>query len=438
VQEINTMADSRAAELNTELSIIDFIDLYNQNKIKLDLSFQRQACWKESSKRNYIEGILKGDFAGAFLLAKIPNQQRDVYETYFDELQKEGYEYVSIDGNNRTVALAEFLSDKFSVCPPQASRVVRYSDLSDVHKAKFKKPILLVEYRGISQAECSEIFINHNESEKLRHQELRNAIIAPISKFVRELELKIREDVCIFDRFNKYRRNDEFILDVMSYQLNYKDCTDKSRRDAVWSQYSDMVNFDSSYLIKTLSTVDKFTKFYEYGKKASSAVVRDYAILRGILFIKQYGEVTSDLQDTFIRSLAIGRKELYQCKELITLEDPDRTQMSYAHIASLPVNSYAFKARVGLLENLLKNVIVENNIKFVTPRSKLTQKVEVRHQLWKEQNMLCSVTGKQILDFLDGDLWHVDHIVPLAKGGTDSIENMQLICAKANLKKGAA
>lgn len=429
---------TRAAELNTELSIIDFIELYNQNKVKLDLSFQRQACWKESSKRNYIEGILKGDFPGAFLLAKIPNQQRDVYETYFDELQKQGYEYVSIDGNNRTVALSEFLTDKFSVCPPQASRVVCYSDLSDEHKVIFNKSILLVEYTGISQAECSEIFINHNESEKLRHQELRNAVIAPISKYVRELEQNIREDICIFDRYNKYRRNDEFILDVMCYQVNYKDCTDKSRRDAVWSQYSDMTNFDSKYLEKTLSTIDKFTKFYEYGKKASSAVVRDYAILRGILFLKQYGEVATDLQDTFLRSLATARKELYQCKELITLEDPDRTQMSYAHIATLPVNPYAFKARVGLLENLLKNVIAKNDIKFITTRSKSTQKVEVRHQLWKDQNMVCSVTGKQILDFLDGDLWHVDHIVPLAKGGADSIENMRLICAKVNLKKGAA
>lgn len=31
---------------------------------------------------------------------------------------------------------------------------------------------------------------------------------------------------------------------------------------------------------------------------------------------------------------------------------------------------------------------------------------------------------------------HVDHITPLAAGGTDDIENLQLLCAYCNLHKG--
>jgi 5-methylcytosine-specific restriction endonuclease McrA len=36
-----------------------------------------------------------------------------------------------------------------------------------------------------------------------------------------------------------------------------------------------------------------------------------------------------------------------------------------------------------------------------------------------------------------GEVFHVDHIVPLAKGGQHHIENLQIIPAKDNLRKGA-
>ena len=34
------------------------------------------------------------------------------------------------------------------------------------------------------------------------------------------------------------------------------------------------------------------------------------------------------------------------------------------------------------------------------------------------------------------DFATIDHIVPLSKGGTDKIENMQAACARCNAEKG--
>jgi 5-methylcytosine-specific restriction endonuclease McrA len=31
---------------------------------------------------------------------------------------------------------------------------------------------------------------------------------------------------------------------------------------------------------------------------------------------------------------------------------------------------------------------------------------------------------------------HIDHVIPLAEGGTNALSNLQLLCAKCNLAKG--
>ncbi|OGF58754.1 MAG: hypothetical protein A2Y62_09585 [Candidatus Fischerbacteria bacterium RBG_13_37_8] len=54
----------------------------------------------------------------------------------------------------------------------------------------------------------------------------------------------------------------------------------------------------------------------------------------------------------------------------------------------------------------------------------------VQHEVWQRDQACCVECGsKENLEF--------DHIIPLSKGGSDTVRNLQLLCEKCNRKKHA-
>lgn len=51
------------------------------------------------------------------------------------------------------------------------------------------------------------------------------------------------------------------------------------------------------------------------------------------------------------------------------------------------------------------------------------------------QGALCALCGNRLPE--DAADIHVDHVVPVARGGTSDPENLQAVCAVCNLRKGA-
>lgn len=55
-------------------------------------------------------------------------------------------------------------------------------------------------------------------------------------------------------------------------------------------------------------------------------------------------------------------------------------------------------------------------------------------RLLKRQGHLCGICSAWLFE---GDPWHVDHIIPVARGGRHREDNLQVTHAKCNLAKGA-
>ncbi|AUC83665.1 hypothetical protein CW733_05625 [Lacinutrix sp. Bg11-31] len=62
-----------------------------------------------------------------------------------------------------------------------------------------------------------------------------------------------------------------------------------------------------------------------------------------------------------------------------------------------------------------------------------TVKPRLRYEILKRDNWTCQSCGKGIKQ---GATLHIDHIIPVAKGGKTKRENLQTLCDKCNYGKG--
>ena len=62
----------------------------------------------------------------------------------------------------------------------------------------------------------------------------------------------------------------------------------------------------------------------------------------------------------------------------------------------------------------------------------------IRKFIYEKHNKTCVYCGK-VTNLFKGRDWHnlgvVDHIIPVKHGGSDQLDNLQLLCAPCNAKK---
>ena len=89
-----------------------------------------------------------------------------------------------------------------------------------------------------------------------------------------------------------------------------------------------------------------------------------------------------------------------------------------------------FKFKFIAIENVEDDSHAEDFRAGAVPRSRIIP-TQIKQQVWKRDKGRCITCGAT-------DELHFDHIVPFSKGGTSlKVENIQLLCARHNLKKSA-
>jgi len=190
----------------SNITVRNFVKKYASDKVYYDPSFQRRVVWGSKTLSRFIRSLTNGT---AKLTTIVVVNIRDCLDwaretgdqysvSYYEPLVEQGYIYISLDGQNRSKKIIDFVNNEIAVSgnfydvgDPANEIVVTnqfFKDLSPELQLSIHNSMLTVEETGtLSRTQLSETFYSLNNGVPLNAQEKRNSIICPISEKVRQL-----------------------------------------------------------------------------------------------------------------------------------------------------------------------------------------------------------------------------------------------------------
>lgn len=227
----------------SNITVRNFVKKYASDKVRYDDSFQRRVVWDSQHLSRYIRSLTNGT---AKLTTIVVVNIRDCLDhareigdqisiSYYNDLVQKGYIYISLDGQNRSKKLIDFINNKIAVSgsfydvgDPANEVAVNnmfFKDLPSDLQLSIHNSMLTVEETGtLSRAELSETFYSLNNGVPLNAQEKRNSIICPISERVRKLSERHEKGLARVIRKDLIPRmaDDELVAHMSMVLLNNK------------------------------------------------------------------------------------------------------------------------------------------------------------------------------------------------------------------------
>lgn len=422
-----------------------------KNRTALDLAFQSEQRWDDNQKTKYVTSLVTGMAPSKIVIANIKEclENSDVgsYDyDYFNKWYKLNYESISIDGNNRTITIQEYMEGKVSIKHGDyllpSGRVVQIDSSNDTwpkHPSEFRDyindevSVTVSEYVNATRADLTLLFLNINDGMALNQQEKRNPILVPFASWVRDIT-KETYDSMLFKVFptdkQRIRRVvDDYIVGMAIYTTYGTSVTIQAAEKN--KAYED----DSTVGMQTKRAGKIITDFANFVKRNADNELKDSSTLFNLFMVYNHildnNYVIQNESEFYKWFIAKENKRIGDMKPIMTTKGGEsRTYASCNNTMSSPELTARYEYIVKDLNEVIGEVV------FLKDENRLFNKSE-RYQLWEKQNGVCPETGKTIpeSEINDDSKWAADHIIPFSKGGKTIIENGQLIDKTANLKK---
>ena len=380
------------------------------------------------------------------------NESRD----YFKDLLDKGYEYISLDGNNRTITLFDVDADKLKFPkgsysleePPIPNiRVARPLTIHDKEFSKhlkdkfYSREILITFYTNISLSECGAMVRNINAGMPWNAHQMRQSRPSKLAVFIRDMR---KEHLSSFEKSFSEKdiivlNVDEFLTKLLSYTANDKHDFSKNALDILYQEPAGVI---SAFLTKRnpwfKTNFKSFIKAQgKYHFTSKNSLLDLWAIISDYKF-KDSTKI-QDMQkfvDVYFKQLTkLQADEKTYKSPCSTLVD---SVFTYSGLLSKTLNKKVGVYRRNIIRNLIENKLIDDGIitQQEDPKNRFFTKEEKR-QLHIKQGGICPATGKEIPleEMFDHTKWQADHIYPFDKGGLTTLDNGQLVCAKYNNEK---
>lgn len=420
------------------------------NKVALDASFNRYACWKENSGSEFVRNVVIGFAPSPIIIANLKNcldlcNEGTIQYNYFNSWIKKGYEFLAIDGNNRTTSIRKYLNNEIYMAPGEinlpntgAIKIDKSNGLFKTHPLVLKEyiennvTVTICEYVLSNREQVSELFCSVNEGMALKDQEKRNAILVPIADEIREITAK-------FEPGNKiFKNNKHYVFDDLMVKLavifSHGPSNGFTQKDA-YDAYTDNSTVYQSWVKKPgmngktmVEHVNRLAKLYTGVKLNGSTIINLFMALYSINANKSKVSDDAKFFDWFMST------ESKRIADKTILVSNKKGDFTYDGLNS-GTQKVDLEARYRVIENDLKTCPFISRQIEKDPNRIFTR--TQRYEAWERQGGK-TPSGEIIpeSEIYDTDKWHADHVVPFSLGGSTSIENCRLISKEENLRKG--
>lgn len=246
-------------------------DLYKENLLEIDNSYQRRFVWSKSNQIQLIETILLNyPIPEIYLLERGTNPENG--ETL----------YSIIDGQQRLTSVFEFIADEYSlekrylIENNRSYENLRFSELSsDERSSLWKYPFVVrIVNESVTKEETIEMFLRLNRtSTTLNPQELRHAEFEGLFlRLAEELtDLEFWEKRNLFTGTDLRRMGDvQFVSQILIFfRFGFEEETSQSAINRAYDTFNesyDQLNDDRELFISIVSEIDDLMERFEITK----------------------------------------------------------------------------------------------------------------------------------------------------------------------------
>lgn len=274
----------------TDVEIEVLITRIQNKELELQPSFQRGEVWSSAKQKRLIDSILR-DW-------KIPPIHLIRTVGYTDEV---------LDGQQRLVAIRDFVNDKIKIDgnihpidkKNQELDGKVYSDLDNTMKRQFNRySITIINLKEYKAEEPAELFFRLNQPATLTSAEQRNAYISEprnqVKSLVEEfLELGASTETIGFS--NSRLAYDE-IISKFCFTINQRTLRKKVTSNDLSSQYREDEAFDSAIITKTSVVLRKFMNSIKLQSGFNKLKLNKATLFSWLLFTLEHSSEISEIE----------------------------------------------------------------------------------------------------------------------------------------------
>lgn len=387
-------------------------------KVDTNPPYQRPSVWTTAQKQLLIDTIIRG---------------YDIPKLYWRKISRPPFQYEVIDGQQRLLAIRDFISDKFTL-PKNADPLdgvslsgLKYTGLPDDLRIAFDSYALdIVLVTSGDEDEVQEMFLRLQNGTSLKAQEKRNAMPGKMRDFVKQIA---GHNLFINSVDFKDSRYTYDLIAAQMCLLEIKGQPCNVKNSDLNKMYADQKGFDENSKVakKIKRVLDYLYKMYpnKHPDLTRYGVISLYVIVSAMLDRYVITDKAKDIRKWFSD---FEKYRLSEEEKDIDRQDPEI--IAYHEKISNSSDSFdSIKFRHEYLSKLLFASLPD----LETKDNQRDFDASQRAAIFRRDGGRCQICKTEC----SWDDWHADHIKPWSKGGKTIVENGQVLCPNCNLSKGA-